>query len=659
MCAPTPASDVDFARLFPSLAAGPTPLQAWADTVSIAPGPQLFVLEELTGGGKTEAALTLAARLMQAGCGRGVYFALPTMATADAMFGRVQKRPEGDATEPWQGFFSAGEPSLVLAHSAAGTRQKLDALQRRDAGYDEQQEEASASQQSTAWLSDSRKKALLADFGVGTIDQALLAVMPLRHQSMRLLGVSTKVLLVDEVHACDCYMGELLACLLRFHAGLGGSAILLSATLPREQRARLISAFAEGTGFAASAPEKTDYPLATQVRASGLDEVPIEARTTACRELTIEPLADEEAVFHRLEATIDRGGCAVWVRNTVVDAIAAWRTWGERRPDEPATLFHARFALCDRLEIGEGVLKAFDPRSTPESRRGKLVIATQVVEQSLDVDFDDMVTDLAPIDLVVQRAGRLQRHRRDAQGQPADQEGRGGARLGILMSEPTPDADADWFKDLLPRAARVYADHGRLWLTAHWLTRRETRTLVLPRDARDMIESVYGPDAFENIPVELQKSSDSRQGACFSERALAHMNSLSFDQGYDPTGFEWPDEDSDTDIPTRLGEPTVRLRLARIRDDALIPWASIDESLDWSLSELSVPRYRIAGESPRYTELIARARERMADQGRYRLIIPLEEAPEETGTEFHGWALDENDEEIRVIYSKDAGFRVE
>jgi len=164
-------------RLFPHIASA-TPLQAWAETIQIQSGPQLFVLEELTGAGKTEAALTLAARLMSEGQGRGVYLALPTMATADAMFERVRR------DKAWKRFFAEDHAQLVLAHSADRLKLRLEEASQRDYGYGVT-EERSASQSCTAWLADNRKKALLADFGVGTLDQALLSVLPRRHQSIR------------------------------------------------------------------------------------------------------------------------------------------------------------------------------------------------------------------------------------------------------------------------------------------------------------------------------------------------------------------------------------------------------------------------------------------------------------------------------------------
>lgn len=647
-----PALDTGFAKLFPSIAATQTPLQNWADAVPIAAGPQLFVLEELTGSGKTEAALTLAGRLMAAGCGQGIYFALPTMATADAMFDRVRKKSDGGGEEVWQRFFATGEPSLVLAYSAAKT--KLEAMQHRDAGYGSRREEVSASQYCSAWLADGRKKALLADFGVGTVDQALLGILQLRHQSLRLLGLSSKVLVVDEVHACDCYMGELLGRLLYFHAAQGGSAILLSATLPLEQRARLLAAFAQGAGYFAPKPDPVNaYPLASHFHADRLDEVAISARKAVSRKVVVKALADEEAVLQRLHGTVAMGGCAVWVRNTVADAIDAYQSWNARFPEHPAILFHARFALCDRLCIGGGIGKDFGSSSTADTRRGKLVIATQVVEQSLDVDFDDMVSDLAPIDLIIQRAGRLQRHKRDEAGNTSDTEERGGACLGVLTPEPVKDAGADWFKCLLPKAARVYADHGRLWLTANWLVTRGY--FELPRDARPMIEAVYGEESYSDVPDRLKRSSDAQLGACCSERSIARQNALYFDLGYDPTGNTWPDEDAHAEISTRLGDKTVRLRLARRLGDRLTSWATSGRNIDWPLSELTVHRRLVAGESPRYSGLLEQARKGMVDEGRYCVIVPLEPC----GDDWRGWAVNQEDQEIRVIYSEESGLRIE
>ncbi|MEX2165360.1 MAG: CRISPR-associated helicase Cas3' [Sulfuricaulis sp.] len=629
----------------------PTSLQSWADTAPIADGPQIFVLEELTGGGKTEAALTLSARLTAAGRGQGVYVALPTMATADAMFDRVRK------SGVWKRLFAMDDPQLVLAHSADWLKLRLEEVNRRDAGYG-RDEEPSASRNCTAWLSDSRKKALLADFGVGTIDQALLSVLPVRHQSLRLLGLSTKVLVVDEIHACDAYTGELLERLLQFHAAMGGSAVLLSATLPQSQRTRYLKAFASGAGFAARTAESMAYPLATHLHADGLKEQVITARAEVSRRVAVDTVHDEDAVLQRLFGTISHGGCAVWIRNTVVDALDAWCKWNALHPDCPAMLFHARFALADRLQIGAAVLRDFGPDSDSTTRAGKLVIATQVVEQSLDVDFDDMVTDLAPIDLIIQRAGRLQRHVRDTQGNRLQEkeahDERGGACLGVFMPNPEDEIKKSWLTSLLPRAARVYPDHGQLWLTASWLV--NNGGFDLPGQAREMIETVYGDAAFDAIPEALRPVADNADGSRRADRATARGTELVFEQGYDPTSLQW---DDDADAPTRLGEKTARIRLARAVEERLEPWARKDPRVDWALSELTVPRRLIAKESDRYAEIIEQAKTSMADEGRYCLVVPLT-AMDKGNWRGHAMNLQGNEiKEITVIYSPETGLSIE
>jgi CRISPR-associated endonuclease/helicase Cas3 len=640
----------DFQNLFPSIPFA-TPLQEWAATTPIGLGPQLFVLEELTGAGKTEAALTLAARLTAAGMGQGVYLALPTMATADAMFDRVRAE-RGNEAPVWRRFFAAADAQLALAHSADRLKLRLEEAGRREMAYGGVEDET-ASRQCSAWLADSRKKALLADFAVGTIDQALLAVLPARHQSLRLLGLADKVLIVDEVHACDCYMGELLSRLLRFHAALGGSVILLSATLPMNQRKRYLQAFAQGASLAAQAPSANDYPLATRLSSAGLTEQPIAARSSVSRSVIVELVHEESLVIARLEEKLAQGHCVAWIRNTVADATTSWQEWNIAHPDCPATLYHARFALTDRLRIAARLLQDFGPASTADMRSGRLVIATQVVEQSLDVDFDDMATDLAPIDLVIQRAGRLQRHRRDAAGNPLPDDapdGRGGARLSTLSPEPVVVADAKWVKTLLPKTARVYPDHGKLWLTACWLA--ENGGFSVPGQAREMIEAVYDDESLDRVPESLQRVSLEADGQCRSGMAMARNNLLDFDAGYSPTSLQWQDEG---EAPTRLGEPTVRVRLARVLGESLVPWAEAAPDIAWALSELSVPQRLIAAESIADMALIQTAKAAMRDEGRYVVVVALRPV----GAVWRGRALGKDSSEVHVAYSPEFGLTIE
>jgi CRISPR-associated endonuclease/helicase Cas3 len=309
------------------------------------------------------------------------------------------------------------------------------------------------------------------------------------------------------------------------------------------------------------------------------------------------------------------------VRNTVADALEAYTLWVKENGAENVLLYHARFALTDRLRIGAEVLKRFGKESTAADRSGRLVIATQVVEQSLDVDFDYMVTDLAPIDLVIQRAGRLKRHARDVQGNPTQGEDmRGEAVLGVLMPMADEQAGTGWYKAFFPRAAYVYTHHGQLWLTAYWL--QTHGAFAMPDHAREMIEFVYADDASERIPEGLQRSAATAEGDAMADRSMAAFNSLSLDVGYEVTSLHWREDDN---TPTRLGEPTTTVRLARISGGQLVPWAEDDTNHPWELSQVTARAAQINGECDRYGSIIAAAKEQMRDRGKYCVVAPLEE----------------------------------
>jgi CRISPR-associated endonuclease/helicase Cas3 len=274
------------------------------------------------------------------------------------------------------------------------------------------------------------------------------------------------------------------------------------------------------------------------------------------------------------------GAAIAWIRNTVDDAIEAASLLQERCPNVPVELFHARYCLGHRLAIEQRVVDRFG-RSGDPGRRGGIVIATQVIEQSLDLDFDVLITDLAPIDLLIQRAGRLWRHERGRR--PVE------LCLHILGPAATPDPDAGWFKTVFPRAAYVYADHGRLWLTQRLL--EEAGGIDLPGDARRLIEGVYGDAAETKIPEALLASHDRLAGQASAHRAIARMNVIELDRGYAPTGTGW---EEDARIATRLGEPALILRLAAWDGECPIPMAAHpDPQRAWRLSEISVPLCRL------------------------------------------------------------------
>jgi len=572
----------------------PTPLQHYALAEPLTEQPQLFILEDVTGAGKTEAALILTQRLMAQGLADGLYIALPTMATANAMYKRL--------ADVYRKFYQSGsKPSLILAHGARELSQAFQdsvVLAKQpitDSDYlngkNEEDQELSATAYCNAWLADSRKKALLADVGVGTLDQALLAVLPARHQSLRLLGLGRKVLLIDEVHAYDSYMQKLLDALLEAHARQGGSVILLSATLPQTMRETLVNAFHKGLGQAApTLSDPAQYPLATHTPAAAVEQQ-IDTREAVKRTVNIQRLNSENEVIAQIRIAVTAGHCVCWIRNTVKAARQSYQDLLDAGIDaNRLSLFHSRFAMIDRQEIENRTLQYFGDGSTPEHRKGQVLIATQVVEQSLDLDFDVMITDLAPIDLIIQRAGRLMRHVRDAQGNRIRQEGvkdqRGTPTLYLFSPHPIEDADANWLKPDHTGTQAIYPHIGQLWLTAKHLVGRGR--FAMPDDARDLIEGVYSFDAEAEIPDVLLDGSMQATSKTMVQKSMADLNVLKLNKGYTRSSGDW---DEETRIPTRLTEEeTVSVALAIVENGQLKPYAKA-EPYAWALSTVKLPEH--------------------------------------------------------------------
>jgi CRISPR-associated endonuclease/helicase Cas3 len=564
-----------------------TPLQQRAATLDIsAPGPQLIIMEDVTGAGKTEAAMILVHRLLSANKGKGLYVGLPTMATANAMYTRLAKAYRAL-------FADDAKPSLILAHGGREMSSSFrHSVWQPGEGSIENyaQDDASALAECHAWFADSRKKALLAEVGVGTLDQLLMAVMPFRHQSLRLLGIQDKILLLDEVHAYDGYMVKLLEGLLRFHAAQGGSAIILSATLPATLREKLIQAFHEGAGFVA--PEmntKADYPWLSHLSSFGLVEQPLATRPEVQRTVKISWLHTRSDALNIIYQVAASGGCVCWIRNTVDEALDAFQQLLHegKIPQQNLLLFHSRFAFADRMAIEEKTLNWFGKDAPVSERRGKVLIATQVVEQSLDLDFDWMISDLAPIDLLIQRAGRLQRHTRNAQGECKHTlpDERPAPILHILAPEWQPQASQDWLGEELRGTGFVYPDHACLWRTQALL--RDSGEIRMPENARMLVEGVY--EQTITAPDGLQAASDIAFGKILSQRSVAAQNLLRRDKGYqrEASDFLW---NTDREFTTRLGEESVDVYLAWLDEEkALHPIVS-EGDFRWEKSRLSVRR---------------------------------------------------------------------
>ena len=652
LVAPLPAKQRSFADLLDT-SWQPSPAQAWSDAVPLPEGPALFVLEDVTGAGKTEAAHVLVHRLMAAGRAAGAYWAMPTQATANAMYarqGRVFKRLYAEDADP--------KPSLVLAHgqqrlhdefratvfdgvahaSSLGTGSPLDR-----AG------DGPSTATCAAFLADDRRAALLADVGAGTVDQALLGVLNSRFNTVRLFALSDRVLVIDEAHAYDAYMTVELTELLRFHAALGGSAVVLSATLSQRQRERMARAWAEGLqfgSFPAPAVEdgvplvtSQDYPLATVVAGAGVCEQRVEAAPWSHREVDVRFVHDAEAACAHVVAAARAGGAAAWVRNTVDDCLAAAELL--RAAGLDPLVFHARFAQADRQTREREVMALFGKTAVPAARAGRVLVATQVVEQSLDLDFDAMVSDVAPADLLVQRAGRLWRHERS---RPA-----GCVReLVVLAPEPTTEPTKDWLGGPFKGTAHVYAHPGVLWRTVGALA--SARKIVAPGGLRALIEDVYGRD---DVPDALLPAAQRAEGKQLSDASTATYATLKVPLGYDASQSAWL---SDLRVPTRLGDEQTTLRLARVCGERLEPWAEADALWKaWALSEVRVRRTRVPLDATVTPNFAAAAESIRATWGRYERELPVLPLEEGTPGLWRGALLRPGKEPIRITYTAATG----
>lgn len=434
---PTPSpADIDdrFLDRFPWATGGPRPVQrAVVELAQTMSAPGLMILEAPMGVGKTEAAF-MAAEVLAARTGAtGCFVALPTQATSNAMFARMldwlDRLPDGSGT---------GSQSVALVHGKAALNDDLSQLPLgvgehapifdEDTEGDRPAGDGRVHAVVGEWTRG-RKQAALSAFVVGTIDQVLFAALRARHTMLRHLSFTGKVVIVDEVHAADVYMSTFLDRALEWLGAAGTPVVLMSATLPAARRVALYAAYERGRlRRIGQDPDDRDRATATADRLGGDIGYPSVVVTGAGGpEVVAVPTGgDGRAVhLHRLDDGLDAltelltdrlrdGGCAVVVRNTVRRAQDTARHLTEAFGEGQVTVAHAGFLASDRIATDQNLLERFGPPGDGVARPTRhIVVATQVVEQSLDVDFDLMVTDMAPVDLVLQRIGRLHRHDRD------------------------------------------------------------------------------------------------------------------------------------------------------------------------------------------------------------------------------------------------------
>lgn len=528
----------------------PRPLQqAVAEEVAELAAPGVLLIEAPMGEGKTEAAFYAHLELQRRFGHRGLYVALPTKATGNAMFERTLRFLNSQA---------AGRTlDFQLVHggkwlNADFTQVHLTGIHDSTTGG-----EVRASE----WFTD-KKRALLSEYGVGTVDQALMPILPVRHNFVRLWGLANRVVVLDEIHAYDDYTGTLLVDLLRWLLALGSSVVLLSATLSPSTRRRLAQAL-----DARLPEEEQPYPRLS-VLSTGQPVVQRSFKADPGRRHRVRVqgiAADPISIHTALAEHLPGAGLGLVLVNTVQRAQALYRQFPEGTPlvrdgeligkrledGTEVFLFHARFPADQRQVREDHALATFGQAS--ERRGRKLLVATQVAEQSLDLDFDLIATDLAPIDLVLQRAGRLWRHRRNNRPLPTPIL----LVAGLVGEEPPSFLGPLWW-------GKVYRED---LLLRTWYLLRDQASIMLPDDIDSLVQAVYEdqvqvpPGAEERLAAAIAGG----EGGTFAQRQQARMAIIGFpdDASWnDPSRFVLYDEDQPgvhrtLMAQTRLGQESV------------------------------------------------------------------------------------------------------
>lgn len=489
---PVITKELTFQQLFDF---SPNEMQARAVTTITEPG--VYVIEAPMGMGKTEAALGVAYQLMAAGKASGIYFALPTQVTSNRIHLRMNDFLQRISPEYGKSRLIHGNSWLMQetvpyrpASSGSWGKSSEDARNGRD------------------WFA-SAKRALIAPFGVGTVDQALLGVVAAKHFFVRHFALAGKVVILDEVHSYDIYTGTLIDKLIETLEWLGCTVIILSATLTGKRRNQIISA--PGTDENSNQP----YPLITG-RAEGVPFEPVAAEAPLSRSVAVEFVEAETAAKEAINLA-SSGGTVLWICNTVGAAQKQFRCFQEHISDAfPLGLLHSRFTHTHREEHETEWMGRFGKDAS--TRCGSILVATQVVEQSVDLDADLLITELAPTDMLLQRIGRLWRHERGKR--LID-----GPRICIIEEPATLDelreiTPAQIKKKLGPKAF-VYNPYILLRSLEVWQGRTEVE---IPRQVRLLIEETYQekddePQAWQTLRMEMDGNS-----MAYRQRAVMSSN---------------------------------------------------------------------------------------------------------------------------------------
>jgi CRISPR-associated endonuclease/helicase Cas3 len=528
------------------------PMQLTAADLSLG---NIVVLEAETGSGKTEAALWRFVQLFEAGQVDSLYFALPTRVAATQLYQRVLNL----VNRLWP----TNPPVVVRAlpgYEAADDQEKI-SLPDFKVQWPDHPADEKAHQR---WVAESPKRFLAATIAVGTIDQALLGALKVRHAHMRHALLARSLLVVDEVHASDAYMTVLLEKLLQAHLKTGGQAMLLSATLGSSARTRYLNI---GHSKKQVPPSMVDacaasYPAVSSRNASCIHLQPVAGNPQhkTVYWATMDAIEDPMRIATLAAQAASQGARVLVVRNTVPAAVAALKALEQLtlaqggdwlfKVNGVSTVHHSRYSRQDRPLLDQAVEVQLG--KTRQDRKGRVIIGTQTLEQSLDIDADLLITDLCPMDVLLQRLGRLHRHTRSETERP---EGYRQPRAWVL----TPAGH-----DLTPMLNRsrhglgrfhdgggVYPDLRMVEATKRLIQAQPSRQI--PADNRLLVEHATHTEALQAIEKEQgadwQKLGQSIEGDTSARRGIGHLHTLPYDDAFGDVLFP----DSDQKIATRLG----------------------------------------------------------------------------------------------------------
>lgn len=466
-------------------------------TIAMINGPGVYVVEAPMGMGKTEAALWAAYNLLSSGKATGIYFALPTQATSNRMHLRMKEFVARISTE---------SNASRLIHSNSWLIDHMSAIEPAPSIYEKEEGDERTGRD---WFA-SAKRALISPFGVGTVDQALLGVVAAKHFFVRHFALAGKVVILDEVHSYDLYTGTLIDALIKTLEALGCTVIVLSATLSGKRLGEIISLPDNASGDA-----HLPYPFITG-RHEGIELEPFTASPSEPRTVKVDFISKTKAAEEAI-LLARKGGAVLWVCNTVDEAQKQYRIFKELIGDEfPLGLLHSRFPFWRREKIEDKWMERFG--KSGKTRCGSILVSTQIVEQSVDLDADLLITELAPTDMLLQRLGRLWRHERAHR--PADI----APRICIIVEEKS----LDEFQIMKPKEikaslggkAYVYDSFVMLRTLQLW---REYPSITIPTQIRELIEETYRYR--EDEPESWCKLYEDAFGKALAHRQKALMSS--------------------------------------------------------------------------------------------------------------------------------------